>query len=155
MHHIHSSIQNSSTRVGYLKRITWSVVILLACLASTAQAQITQFESFEIVEYHFSYHGSSDTATISLYGSNDQIAFLFFKPVEDHADLPEAYKNMNDGSIRLYFKRERFASVIDLLQNESPLSLLFWEDQGTYYSQISAFGRRAAGEPEQPPVRGG
>jgi len=130
--------RSSSTLIGF-------ALIMILFAAPSAQAQ---YDSIPIQTYSYAQFSSSDTASIDLYGVEEKMfAILIFLPEDDPVNLPPAAKGP-DGILRLYFKRERLATVIDQLRNESPLVLRFWTGAGGNNTHIGTMDLEAVGEAE-------
>ena len=98
-----------------------------------------------IKKYRCALFSSGDNlAKVSLYDSqNKNFATVYFKA--DSKVLPKASQDAS-GKYRLYFKQSRLAALIDLLRNEKPIYLHFW--QSSQNNTHIATGREPIGEEE-------
>ncbi len=120
------------------------LVIALAMLMNSAMA--ADYETHKIETYNYAQFSSTGKSSIDLYDyDNNQVGILIFLPVEAAA-LPHAYQD-SQGLSRLYYPSSSLASVVDLLRNESPIVLRFWNGSGNN-SHIGTAKRELVGEGE-------
>lgn len=82
------------------------------------------YTSVEIKRYVYKIFSSGNGGfNISLYDNAKQVGLCIFQ--EDTASLPPAIQDPR-GIYRLYFKRSSFSFLVDLLRNEKPVYLHFW-----------------------------
>ncbi len=124
-----------------------SLLIITAILiASISTAYAGYYNSYKIASYHYKQFGTSGSANISLYDANrKQRGLLIFLAV-DETQLPNSSKDAN-GLIRLYYTQSKLHDVIDLLRNESPISLNYWNGS-EQNSHIGTAQRELVGEGE-------
>jgi len=85
------------------------------------------YTKIEIKGYNCALFSSAgNPAKVSLIDENkDYFATAYFRP--ENETLPQAHID-SLGKYRLYFYRSYLHDLIDLLRNEKPLYLLFWDD---------------------------
>lgn len=120
-----NSLQPKSTQRAFQGRLLGGLALVVGLFAS-ASASSAQYESVKPVGYSIAQFSTSDEASIDLYDRTRQIvAILVFLPV-DEAELPAAYRGDEDGVIRLYYTRDRLGSMVDMLRNESGVTVRLW-----------------------------
>lgn len=106
------------------------------------------YTKIEIRGYNAALFSSGDNpAKVSLIDENKAyFATSYFRPESE--TLPQAHID-SLGKYRLYFYRSYLPDLIDLLRNEKPLYLLYWDDDSgnTHNTHIST-SREPAGESE-------
>ncbi len=87
------------------------------------------YTTIEIKGYRGAMFSSAENPSkISLYDAqNKNFASAYIRPESE--TLPQAYQD-SSGRYRLYFHRPRFSELIDLLRNEKPMYVHFWEGAG-------------------------
>ena len=101
--------------------------------------------STEIDSYQVAIFPQTGTpAKINLYSSKSVFAVVFLRP-EGEA-LPKAYMDTRNGYQRIYYHRHALPELVDLLRNERPMYVHFWE--GTGDNTHIASGREPVGEGE-------
>jgi len=103
------------------------------------------YTTFEIKKYQYAMFSSGDGGTkVTLFDIGGvNIATAYFRP--DSESLPGAYLDSR-GIYRLYFRRSTLSDFIDLIRNESPVYLHFWNESGNN-THIST-GREPVGDGE-------
>ncbi len=106
-----------------------------------------QYTTRPIANYSYSLFSAGDTASIDLYDSRaKQVGIAIFLPVSVD-DLPPPTLSTSDGLIRLYYRIERLHDMVDLLRNESPLAIRYWNGPQNN-SHIGTYQIEPAGEAE-------
>ena len=105
-----------------------------------------QYSTFAVNSYSYAQFSTSGTASIDLYDRrNKKVGILIFKPLSTE-QLPLASMDSR-GLVRLWYTIESLPYVVDLLRNESPISLNYWhgvEDN----SHIGTSKKESVGEGE-------
>lgn len=101
----------------------------------------------EIKKYRCALFSSNDNpAKVSLYDvSNKEVATAYFRPEE--GDLPQTHKDSR-GKFRMYFRRSYLFDLIDLLRNEKPIYVHFWNKSGNNFNTHIATTKEPIGEDE-------
>ena len=103
------------------------------------------YTKIEIKGYNCSLFSSAkNPAKISLIDENgNYFATAYFRPSKEI--LKQAYID-STGKYRLYYYRSYMSDLIDLLRNEKPLYLWFWDD-GTSNTNINNTSISTSREP--------
>jgi hypothetical protein len=103
------------------------------------------YVSTEIDSYQIAVFAQTGTpAKINLYSGRSVFAVAFLRP-EGEA-LPKAHADAQEGYVRLYYHRQALPDLVDLLRNEKPVYLHFWDGPGD--NTHLASGREPVGEGE-------
>ncbi len=104
------------------------------------------YTTIEIKKYRCALFSSGENpAKVSFYDASEaNFATAYIRP--DSEKLREAYQD-SGGKYRLYYKRSSLPDLIDMLRNEKPVYLHFW--QGTGNNTHIATWREPVGEAEE------
>jgi hypothetical protein len=102
--------------------------------------------TYQVTKYNYQFHGgvngySSNRAVLRLKNENTAVAYVHFVP--EGKAIPNDTES-SSGFIRMYMPESAIYSVIDMLRNESPISI--------YYAAGSGFlrtGNEPVGEGEE------
>lgn len=87
------------------------------------------YSSTEIDGYQLAVFPQTGTpAKINLYSGNSIFAVVFLRPEQEA--LQKAYLDTEGGYQRIYYHRYVLPELIDLLRNEKPVYVHFWEGAG-------------------------
>ena len=101
--------------------------------------------STEIETYQIAIFPQTGTpAKINLYSGNSVFAVLFLRP--DDEELQKAHLDTQVGYLRVYYHRSALAELVDLMRNEKPVYLHYWEGDGD--NTHVASGQEPVGEGE-------
>ncbi len=123
------------------------VKIVAVLILSISTAYAGYYDTYNISSYHYKQFGTSDNANIGLYDSKYKLKGLLIFLSVDAAQLPDSSKDSN-GLIRLYYTRSNLHDVIDLLRNESPIRINYWNGPEKYNSHIGTAKKELVGEGE-------
>ena len=103
------------------------------------------YVSTEIDTYQVAIFPQTGTpAKINLYSGSSVFAVLFLRP--DGEALQKASLDTSAGYVRAYYHRSALPELVDLLRNEKPVYLHFWEGDGD--NTHLASGQEPVGEGE-------
>lgn len=103
------------------------------------------YTSTRIDSYQVAIFAQTGTpAKINLYSGNTVFAVVFLRP--DGEALQRAYTDTEGGYQRIYYHRHALPELVDLLRNEEPAYVHFWEGAGD--NTHIATGQEPVGEGE-------
>ncbi len=128
------------------KKSTCLTAIILVLLLNIGTVFAGQYTTHTISSYRYDQFSTSGESSVDLYDSMRRLkGILIFLPLEA-SQLPNASKDSR-GLIRLYYTTDSLKNVVDLLRNENPIVLRYWDGAGDN-SHIGTYFREITGEGE-------
>ncbi len=102
------------------------------------------YTTIEIKKYQYALFTPTDGISIQLYDTNNvEFAGIYFYP---DSETPPAISQDPNGRYRLNYRRSSFERLPDVLRNEKPVSLKYWDGAGN--NTHIGTGREPVGETE-------